>query len=96
MLTLPAIIFACLFASLYGVLFHLILGGGSWRLLSYVLLSWAGFAVGHFLGLAREWIFFMLGSLNFGMATVGSVAFLIVGHLIIVRLDNTEEDDDAV
>jgi hypothetical protein len=79
-MTLPSLIFGLLLSSLYGAAFHLIRGGNLGRLLLYLILAWAGFWAGHFLGGALGWRFASLGPLNLGMATVVSLLFLVVGH----------------
>ena len=78
-MTLPALLFALLVALLYGAIYHLIRNGGFWRLLLYFVLSILGFTAGHFLGLWRGWSFIPLGPLNFGLSTVVSILFLLVG-----------------
>ena len=78
-MTLPTILLALLFALIYGALYHLLRGGGFWRLLLYLGLSVLGFAAGHLVGLWRGWIFFPLGSLNLGMSSAGSIIILVIG-----------------
>lgn len=78
-MTLPTLLFALLIALLFGALYHLIRGGGFWRLLLYLGLGLLGFTLGHFVGMWRGWILFPLGSLNFGMASIGSVLILMLG-----------------
>jgi len=75
----PALLIGFLIASLYGALYHLARDGGFWRLLLYLLLAWAGFAAGHYLGLWLNWVLLPLGSWNFGAATIGSLIFLGLG-----------------
>lgn len=78
-MTIPTLLFAFLVALFYGVVYHLIRDGGFWRLILYVVLSVAGFAIGHFVGLWRGWVFVPLGSLNIGMSSVGSLLILVFG-----------------
>jgi hypothetical protein len=78
-MTLPTLLFALLVAVFYGILYHLVRDGGFWRLILYVLLSSAGFAAGHFIGLWRGWVFVPIGSLNIGMSSVGSLLILVFG-----------------
>ncbi|HSM70400.1 MAG TPA: hypothetical protein VK851_02565, partial [Anaerolineales bacterium] len=78
-MTIPALLFALLIALLYGSLYHLLRGGGFWRLVLYLVLSVLGFAIGHLIGLWRGWIFMPLGSLNLGMSSLGSLLILIIG-----------------
>ena len=78
-MTLPTFLFALLVALFYGALYHLIRNGGFWRLILYFILSIFGFVAGHLFGLWRGWTFIPLGSLNFGLSTLGSVLVLILG-----------------
>ena len=78
-MTLPTLLFAFLVALFYGVLYHFIRDGGFWRLILYIVLSAAGFAIGHFVGLWRGWVFVPLGSLNIGMSSLGSLLILVFG-----------------
>ena len=76
---LPTLLFAFLVALFYGALYHLIRGGGFWRLMLFFSLSVFGFAMGHLIGLWRGWTFIPLGSLNFGLSSLGSIMVLIFG-----------------
>ncbi len=78
-MTSPALLFALLVALFYGALYHLIRGGGFWRLLFYFSLSIAGFILGHLIGFWREWTFLPLGALNLGLASLGSFVLLVLG-----------------
>lgn len=77
--TTPALLIAFLIASLYGVFYHLLRGGGVKRLFLYLLLAWLGFAIGQFLGLWRGWHVFPLGPIELGLGTLGSLLVLLVG-----------------
>lgn len=78
-MTLPALLFAILIALLYGALYHLIRGGGFWRLFLYLILSLVGFAAGHLIGLWRGWVWLPLGAVNLGPASAGSLLVLLLG-----------------
>jgi hypothetical protein len=78
-MTLPTLLFAFLVALFYGALYHLIRGGGFWRLILFFGLSVFGFGMGHLIGLWRGWIFIPLGSLNFGLSSLGSIMVLMLG-----------------
>ena len=81
-MTIPSLLFALLIASLYGVLYHLIRGGGLGRLLLFLIFGCAGFALGHLLGLWRGWILIPLGELNLGLSTLGSLFLLALGDWV--------------
>ena len=78
-MTIPTLLFALLVALLYGALYHLLRGGGFWRLLLYLGLSVLGFVAGHLIGLWRGWTFLPLGSLNLGLSSAGSILILAIG-----------------
>ena len=78
-MTLPSILFALLIALLYGALYHLLRGGGFWRLIFYFGLSIFGFAVGYLVGYWLGWLIIPLGSMDVGSASLGSLIFLIGG-----------------
>ncbi|HXD09003.1 MAG TPA: hypothetical protein VN653_02975 [Anaerolineales bacterium] len=78
-MTLPSLLFALLLAFLYGTLYHLLRGGGFWRLLFLLALSALGFGAGHLFGLWLGWFVVPLGSLNLGVSSLGSLIFLVGG-----------------
>lgn len=96
-MTLPSLILGFLISSLYGTLFHLFRDGGLGRLALYLVLAWAGFAAGQLAGAWRGWLFFPIGPLNLGMATLGSALFLGLGYwLSLVEVRRPGPHDDAV
>ncbi len=79
----PALLFGCLFAALYGSLFHLWRGGNLRRLLFFQLSSWIGFWLGALLGYLLNWNFLSVGVLRLGMASIGSILVLFMGNWLI-------------
>jgi len=86
-MTIPTLLFALLIALLYGAIYHLIRGGGFWRLILYFVLSTLGFAAGHLVGVWGAWNFLPLGSLNLGTSSIGSIIVLVTGDWLS-RLEN--------
>ena len=78
-MTIPTLLFALLIALLYGALYHLIRGGGFWRLLLYLFLSLFGFVLGHLFGIWRGWVLLPIGSINVGLSSIGSILLLLLG-----------------
>ncbi|MDP2776573.1 MAG: hypothetical protein Q8O48_02940 [Anaerolineales bacterium] len=78
-MTIPALLFALLIAFLCGVLFHLLRGGGGWRLFLYMGLSVLGFSLGQLVGMWLGWNMLMVGALDMGMGVIGSALVLAVG-----------------
>ncbi len=89
-MTFPTIIFGLVVALLYGAFYHLVRGGGGWRLMLFFGLSILGFAIGQVIGMWQDWKFFMLGSLNLGMGSVGSALVLVAGEWLS-RIDVKKE-----
>lgn len=79
-MTLPTLLFGFLLSTLYGALFHLWRGGGAGRLSLYLITGWLGFWSGQVLASRWNWTFGSLGPLHIGMATLGSILFLFIGH----------------
>ena len=79
-MTIPSIIIGFVIASLFGVAFHLLRGGGIGRLLIYIILAWIGFWIGHFVGNSMGWHVFSLGPLRLGTATLGAALTLGIGY----------------
>jgi hypothetical protein len=99
-MTIPSMIFALLIASLYGVLYHLVRDGGLGRLLLFLIFGWAGFALGHLLGIWQGWALLPVGELNLGLSTLGSLILLVlvdwVSHIRIGGSRTFPEDDNRV
>ena len=89
-MTLPALLFAILIALLYGALYHLVRGGGFWRLILYLILSLAGFMAGHLVGIWRGWVWIPLGAVNLGLSSAGSLLILLLGDWLS-RVEVNEE-----
>jgi tRNA-specific 2-thiouridylase len=79
-MTFPTLLFAILIAVFYAGLFHLLRGGGGWKMLLYIGLSVLGFAAGQLLGMWRGWLILMLGPINLGLGTLGSVVLMVLGN----------------
>ncbi len=80
MLTFPSLALGLIIALLIGALFHLWQGGGGERLWLYLVLSVVGFGAGHLLGVRAHWILIPVGPLDLGMAVMGSLLLLGLGH----------------
>lgn len=94
-MTIPTLLFGLLIALLIGALFHLWRGGGGGKLLLFLVLSTAGFAAGHFLAVWRGWTLLRLGSLEAGVAALGSLLFLVAGEWLSL-VDAPRRDDSQV
>ncbi len=79
-MTAPALFYNFLLATLLGSVFHLWKGGGAGRLLFLLVLSWLGFYLGHLAGTYWNIKFLMIGPVQSGIGTLGSILLLIVGN----------------
>jgi hypothetical protein len=79
-MNISSILFGCLFALLYGALFHLWRGGSLKKFLLFQALSWAGFWIFDLIAGFIKWTFFSVGPLHLGMATIGAILFLFIGN----------------
>ena len=79
-MTAPAFIYSFLVATFLGSAFHFLKGGGGGRFILLLILSWAGFFVGHLLGSVWEIRFLMIGPVSGGFGAIGSILFLLVGN----------------
>jgi hypothetical protein len=95
LITVPSLALGVVLALLVGALFHLFLGGGPGRLLLYLGLALAGFALGQWIGYLGNWILFPIGTLNLGMELIGSLVLLVAGYwvsLVKIHPDNNGND----
>ena len=74
-----------LLATIYGAAFHLLMGGPPRKLLLYVIASWIGFAVGHFIGDLLAFEVLKLGTIHLLAASLGSWLALILSWFLSTR-----------
>jgi uncharacterized membrane protein YeaQ/YmgE (transglycosylase-associated protein family) len=74
-----------LLSTIYGAVFHLIIGGPPRRLVMYVVVSWIGFTIGHFIGDLFGIEVLKLGAIHLFTASVGSWVALILGWFLSDR-----------
>jgi hypothetical protein len=71
-----------LIATLCGLLYHLIRGGGLSRLGLYVVTAWVAFFAGHLVGNWLGWTALQVGPLNLAPALVATVLGLIAADVL--------------
>ena len=79
-MTIPSLLLGILLSTLYGSVFHLFRGGGTGRLLLYVILAWIGLWVGQLIASHFGISFIKVGTLHLGVATISSWLFIGIGH----------------
>ena len=75
-----------LLSTVYGAVFHLLVGGPPRKLLLYVLASWFGFALGHFVGDLLGIEALKLGAIHLLAASIGSWLALILSWFLSTRV----------
>jgi len=78
----PIVTLGFILATLFGAVFHLVVGGDTRRLALFLLCSWTGFALGHILGTIFEINLFNIGSLRIAAASMGAALALIIAHFL--------------
>jgi hypothetical protein len=79
-MTVPALFYSLLIATLLGSAFHFWKGGGLLRLVFLLILSWIGFYLGHLAGSAWSISLIMIGPVNGGFGIIGSLLLLLIGN----------------
>jgi hypothetical protein len=79
-MTIPAILFGIVLSTTYGTAFHVWKGGSLRKMFLYIILAWLGFWIGLLVGDSIHWRFWLVGPINTGMATIGSLLFLFIGN----------------
>jgi hypothetical protein len=74
----PNFTFAFIIATLFGAVFHLIVGGDARRLTLFLLAGWLGFAMGQLLGDTFIVGLVTIGELRIIPASLGAILALIV------------------
>ena len=78
----PVFAFACIIATMYGLAFHIVMGGDARRLVLFVVTSWIGFLLGQYIGESLQVELLRMGVLHVLPATVACFALLIFAHIL--------------
>ncbi|MCY3833239.1 MAG: hypothetical protein OXG85_09485 [Chloroflexi bacterium] len=78
----PVIIFAFVIATMYGLSFHVVLGGNARRMVLFVVSSWVGFLLGQYIGGFLDIRFMRIGVIHLLPASIAAVALLIFAHVL--------------
>ncbi len=84
----PTFVFAFIIATLFGAIYHLVVGGDARRLAVFLLVGWIGFAVGHIAGGILDIRIFDIGRLHIVPAAVGALFALIIATVLNARRGN--------
>jgi hypothetical protein len=78
----PTTTLGFILATLFGAIFHLIMGGDARRLALFLLAAWLGFGLGHVLGTILGINIFNIGTLRVVTAAFGALVALFVAHFL--------------
>ena len=78
----PVFAFACIIATMYGLGFHIIMGGDARRLVLFVVAGWIGFLLGQYIGDSLQIDLLRMGVLHVLPATVAAFALLTFAHIL--------------
>ncbi len=82
----PTATFAFILATLFGAVFHLIVGGDARRLALFLLAGWVGFAAGHVAGTIFHIDILNIGTLRVFTASLGALLALFITSLFTSNL----------
>ena len=78
----PVFIFAFVIATMYGLGFHVILGGNARRMVLLIVTSWVGFLLGQYIGGHLDIDLLRIGVIHLAPASVTAVGLLIFAHFL--------------
>lgn len=80
--TASGIVLGILLATIYGAAFHVFVGGPPRRIILYILASWVGFTIGHFVGDLLGIELLRLGAVHLFSASLGAWIALLSSWLL--------------
>ena len=78
----PIFIFAFVIATMFGLAFHVIMGGNARRMVLFIVTSWLGFLLGQYIGGYLSVTLLKIGVIHLLPASVCAVALLIFAHIL--------------
>jgi len=81
----PVFVFAFVIATMYGLGFHVILGGDARRMVLFVVTSWVGFLLGQYIGDYLEVNVLKIGVIHLLPASITAVGLLIFAHALTAK-----------
>jgi uncharacterized protein YacL len=79
-MTPSAYLISLLFATVLGLLFHVIVGGRGWRIIFFIICSVLGFFVGNLIGSAVDWKWLNVGPVHTVPAALSAIAIMLLGR----------------
>ena len=84
----PVFVFGFVVATMYGLGFHVVMGGSARRLVLFVSTSWVGFLLGQYIGGYLAIDPFRIGTVHLLPATICSLAMLLFAHLVTIEKES--------
>ncbi len=84
----PSFTFGFILATLFGAVFHLVVGGDVRRLALFLLAGWIGFSLGHLLGGRFDINILNIGPMRVFTASIGAVTALLAAYILVTRRAN--------
>lgn len=78
----PILVFAFVIATMYGLAFHVVLGGDVRRMVLFIVTSWLGFLLGQYLGGYLDIALLRIGVVHLLPASAGAIALLIFANML--------------
>ena len=78
----PVFAFAFIIATMYGLGFHVILGGNARRMVLFVVTSWVGFLLGQYIGAYLDISLLRIGVIHLLPASVCTAGLLVFAHVL--------------
>ncbi len=81
----PILLFAFVIATMFGLAFHVVLGGNARRMVLFIITSWLGFLLGQYAGGYLDISLPKIGILHLIPASVSAIALLIFAHFLTLE-----------
>jgi len=81
----PVFLFAFVLATMYGLAFHVLMGGNARRLVLFVATGWLGFLLGQYVGGYLNIALFKIGIVHLLPASIAAGALLVFAHMLTAR-----------
>lgn len=78
----PVFIFAFVIATMYGLGFHVVLGGNARRMVLFIVTSWVGFLLGQYVGGYLDIALLRIGVVHLLPASLAAVGLLTFAHVL--------------
>ncbi len=78
----PIFIFAFVIATMFGLAFHVIMGGNARRMVLFIVTGWLGFLLGQYIGGYLGVTLLKIGVVHLLPASAGAIGLLIFAHVL--------------